>query len=847
MRIRVRPRALGAALLSTLLLAPATSDPTWAGPPDPSPRPLVVPWSVAAEAEGVDATLYHAAGLGFVSGLELGLGVHARLDDDAPPSSVTGLVGGRLGPFALGLGLSRLGDGFGTSGVSHRFDVGLAMRLGDAFSLGVQRHSLSHDTAAALDDYAAWSLSATWRPARALSVAGALDRVDKPRLGLATLDPVARLSVGLRPGTERLTLALEAAADLGDDGPLSGAASLRAMVLPGLGLGAYGRYSEADLLGPERVEWGAWLGLYQSGVVLESSVDAFTPSDDADPSGAALAFLLRAGVDQTPTLLRRSSQVVLLTVRGTIAERPKPTLFAQGPTPFGHWLMALDAMGRDDDVAGVVIRLEGAPGWGQSWELRQALTRLKERGKKVFFYLNTGDMRAMYLASVGDRIWLHPAGGLWLTGLAVTQQYFAELLGRLGVNPEFVKWDEFKSAPERLTRRGPSDPAQLQQRVLMEAFRDAWYDAVSTGRSLPRDQLTAILDDGPQTMDMAVQLRLVDALVHQDEIDDRLREILGPGAHLVRSWKPPRSGWRRWSSPDRVAIIPIVGNIVDGKTLPATPLFGEETTGDESIVQVLQSAASDDDVLGVVLRVDSPGGAVIASDKMHRAVQRVARRKPVVVSFGNIAASGGYYAAVGAPTIVAPPTTITGSIGIFSGKVDLSGLYALLGIDTFTYKERPHADFMGDHRPFTPEERERARERLRTYYMRFVTLVAQGRNLPVEEALERAKGRVYPGSLAIDLKLVDRAGSLWDAIAEVRRKAGQDEDDAFSLSYPETPRGLGDLTRMFASEVLLETPAAAVASGEDAALAVVRRLVQALAPMQRGGDLARMPVEIEIR
>ena len=500
----------------------------------------------------------------------------------------------------------------------------------------------------------------------------------------------------------------------------------------------------------------------------------------------------------------------------------------------------------DPDVAGLVLQIQQAPGWAQMWELRAALARFKAAGKRVHAVLTVGDMRALYLASAAHQVHLHRAGGLFLTGLAITRTYLFGLMEKLGVKAEIVKYEDYKSASEAWTRTGPSEPAREQDRAILDGVFAAWRDALTTGRAVSAADLGRLLDGGPQTMHVALAEHLVDHLVDDDAVADLVAQDL-PGAQVVERYVPSPTAWRRWGGPREIAILPVVGSIVDGPSAGALPipLLGGETTGDASFIAALEAAVADGNVIGVVVRVDSGGGSAIASDKMHRAIAKAAEKKPVVVSFGEVAASGGYYLAVASRTIMATPLTITGSIGIFSGKADTSGLYALLGLTTATERTGERADMMHGHRPWTERERELAHAALRAYYDRFLELVAAGRKISVEEAQRLARGRVWLGTDALAHGLVDSHAGLWDAIAQVRAEAGVDADEPLHLSYRGTLGALSSLQRLVAGAVGLDSAAPALAPPADLA-AQAREVFGRLQVLGDGAPLAMSPFTLTI-
>ncbi len=836
---------IGAVMVAALAAAGSTAR---AAPPAPSPRPIVLPWTFAPEVEGADATVTHAAGLGFLDGFELGLGVTTRLSGEDTVNGLVGLAALRLGPLAVGMGISGIGDGPGTDTTTSRFDVGLALRLGETAALGLHWMDLGSKVDPVLDDYGAWTLSTSLRPWRSLSLSLALEHFDRPVApgtdGLEE-DPVLRLGIGMRPGGERIAFGLEAARTLTDRvGLWQAMATARLMVVPGLALGGYVRYENTEDGGAQHIAGGAFLGLYQDAFGVETGFDA----SDRGGGPTSLSVLMRVGSERRPSLVPKRKAVYHLKLAGELPERPGTSLFGDPRPGFGHWLMVLDRVARDPDAAGLVLQIDQAPSWAQCWELRAAIARIRKADKKVIALETVGDMRAHYLASAADEIHLYAAGGLMLQGLAITQTYFLGLMEKLGVKAEFIKFDAYKTAPEPFSRTGPSDASKEQTRALLDGITHAWLTAVGEGRALDHATLMRLLESGPHSMHVAKQEKLVDGLVEADALGELVESVFGRDVRLVDRYEPEPDGWRRWGTRERIAVLPVVGSIVDGSSAGDSPLpipfVGGETTGDASFAAALSQALADPRVAAIVVRVDSGGGSAVASDRMHRALMSAKKVKPVVVSFGDIAASGGYYLAAGAP-IVATGVTITGSIGIFTGKVDLSGLYALVGLSTHTEKSNERADMMSPYRPFTDAEREHAKNTLRAYYDRFLGVVAEGRALPLATVEEVAQGRVWLAPDAIDRKLVDRQGGLWDAIMMAREAAGIDEDAEVDLHYVGTLGPLSGLQRLIAgvfgfADLLAEEPQVPARSPE------LSELGQVLSALASDGPLALMPFTLTI-
>lgn len=835
-----------AALAALFVLVAGSGGPpaARAGGREGAPRQVRLPFTGAAEVEGLEAAVGHAAGLGFLEGAELGAGWSTRLDGGGAADGVLGAGAFRLGPLGLGLGLSRTGAGIGIEDAMGRLDLAVALRLAARFSLGLRWTRLSGDVEA-LDGWRSLSLSTTVRPARTLSVALGLDRLGGPKIGTREDDLLARAAVALRPGTERVAFGLDGASTLAESPSWFAGASLRLMPFEGVVVGGYGRYHRHEHPDFEdEIEWGAYVALEQGGAGVEAGVDRVDAAGGQDVASTMdLSVLARVRTEPATSVVAPPSRVVRVSFDGPIPERWESGLGGSDRPPLGYVLDDLSRLASDPDVAGIVLDVGEAPGWAQMWEIRQVLAKLRARGKRVVARLAWADMKAMYLASAADRILLHPAGGLELAGLAVTRSYFKDLLGNLGVQAQFVAFEDYKSAPEALTRTGPTDPAREQSLEVLGAFDREWRDAIRKGRGLDDAAVDRIVAASPQTMETAHEDRLVDRVVPDDRLEVDLSEDLGRRVEVVEGHRPRPRAWRRWVDPPRIAIVPVVGSIVEGGSsdLPV-PILGQ-TTGDRDFVRAIEESASDDRVAGIVVRVSSPGGGVVASDRMHRAVVRAAEKKPVAVSFGDVAASGGYYLAAGSPRIYATPLTVTGSIGIFTGKVEASRFFEVAGIGNDVAKTAPMADHRGLHRPWTEAELVRVRERLADYYERFLTLVSQGRRLPLEKVRERAGGRVYAGERALALQLVDESGSLLDAVARVREAARA--PDA-RIHYAGAPGFLDRLLGPIAA-TRSEVPAPRLLAPDSRLLAPLLGWLATLEHIAASGVQARLPYDLEVR
>jgi protease-4 len=471
-----------------------------------------------------------------------------------------------------------------------------------------------------------------------------------------------------------------------------------------------------------------------------------------------------------------------------------------GPsTTDGRGLLAtlarLRRLERDPGLAGVVVvagDFEG--GWAAAEELRAALLRLRRAGKHVFAYAAEASSKQYLAISAAEQIYVDPAGGLRLTGLSSTALYFKGTGDLLGVRADFVKIAEYKSAPEQYTRSAASPPAREQREALLDDTYRALVEGIAETRRIPVARVRALFDRGLYSAREAVAAGFADEARHADEIEARIAEVLGRRVALVEvSGQPVRA--RSWSRP-QIAVVVVDGDITDGRS-STIPILDRRTSGMKTLIPAIEAATRDPRVRAIVLRVDSPGGSALASDLIARTLARARAEKPVICSFGDVAASGGYYIAAPCQHIVAAPTTVTGSIGIFTGKFDVSGLAGKLGVSFEQHDRGKHAAIESMWRPYTDEERALILEELRGFYGRFVQIVAEGRKLSTAEVDAIARGRVWSGRAAQARGLVDSFGGFMDAVAEAKRRAGLREDAEVELTLiPDEPSLLGQLARL---------------------------------------------------
>jgi protease-4 len=481
-----------------------------------------------------------------------------------------------------------------------------------------------------------------------------------------------------------------------------------------------------------------------------------------------------------------------------LALEPSPSLL--------EVLEILDAAARDPAVEGVYLELAGAPaGWSAAQSLRRAVEQVCARGKPVAVWAERLDERSLLLASAATRIWLPESGQVFLIGVRADTFHLRDLLARIDVEAEVVRIGTHKGAAESLTHSEMSP----EQREQLEALADDWFGAlvegIAAGRGLEAGAVRDRIDRGPYPARAALEAGLIDACVYPDEIDEQL-EALAPPPRVGRLG--PRRAHRvdartyaalcaadggRWRP--LLADLPQIAYVVARGVIHRGG--GARGIASEGLGGLLERVRRDPAVRGVVLRIDSPGGDALASDLLWRAVSLLRREKPVVASMAEVAASGGYYLASAADAVLAESGTVTGSIGVVGGKLNLAGLYRRLGVGRDAVERGARAGLLSEARAFTEDERRALRDEMAATYETFVARVARGRGLGVEAVERVAQGRVWSGGRAAALGLVDALGGPLEALREVRRRAGLGRDRSYVSVYPRRARlpGLAALLR----------------------------------------------------
>ena len=511
-------------------------------------------------------------------------------------------------------------------------------------------------------------------------------------------------------------------------------------------------------------------------------------------------FAEEHAAEETPPPVKKYAE---FTLSGTYTDTKTVSPFGTSSTKTIRGLFKkLDALKTDDDLAGVIFKIEGiSVGWATLQEIRTELHEFRNTGKETIGYLESGGNAEYLLAATMDRVVLMPTGSLNLTGLRAEVIFYKGLLDKLDIEADMLAMGKYKSGVEPYMRDGMSDEFRESMTALLDDLYAQLLNHIAESRDgISTETASDLINRGPFTAEEAKQEKLVDALQYYDELvttlkaasEDEEVQVVKPSFERKRTvpdmnsfaglmqlfsiLNPPQRA--RAAGENQIALIYARGPILPDID---SPFISMSAITPKELKKAFEKARTDESVRAVVLRIDSPGGSALASDLIWREVMLTQREKPVVVSMGNVAASGGYYIAMAAGTIVAHPSTLTGSIGVFGGKLNLKGLYNKAGLTKEIITHGQNATLYSDYGGFTPTERERVEKMMKTVYEDFVNKAAAGRSKSFDEIDEIAQGRVWTGKQAQELGLVDELGGLDYALSIAKEQAGFAEDDKVNL------------------------------------------------------------------
>lgn len=537
---------------------------------------------------------------------------------------------------------------------------------------------------------------------------------------------------------------------------------------------------------------------------------------------AVLTCLLPAAALAAETSTKKSSStskqpiVAVFRLRAPIVETPVDEVLMLGG---GHQPVAMKDIvrrlnkARDDAAVKAVVVLLEEPNLStaQSEELRQALVEISKSGKNVYAHADSLSMHDYVLLSAATHLGVSPTGDLWLTGLYAETMYLRGLLDKLGVKPDFLTCGEYKSAAEMFMRESPSRQADEMENWIVDSVYSTQVKLIAAGRGVDEEKVRKWIDGGPYTATKGRDLGIIDAVQQRQDLEARLKHRFGRDVKFDHRYGQTSRQQVDFSSPfaafeifgellggkrkkthkTSVAIVYVDGPIVLGSA-EASPFAGTTgTAASSNLRRALDDAAADDTIKAVVLRVNSPGGSATASEVILDATRRVKAKKPLVVSMGSVAASGGYFVSCAADTVFADEATITGSIGVVGGKLATTDMWKKIGVTFKEYPRGKHAGILSTAHVFTADERTHMQSWMDDIYGVFKEHVTAARGKKLKKPIdELAGGRVYTGRQALDLGLVDKLGSLEDTI---KFAAEQAKLETYELRVVPEPKNFFEL------------------------------------------------------
>ncbi len=575
-------------------------------------------------------------------------------------------------------------------------------------------------------------------------------------------------SISIRPYWERLTLSLDIVHEKGGSASdLNYRATADLRLWYDISLFVTGDRNLDFLFG---VSFPLYFRTYPSAGIAPHY---YRSMNNGEASGRnSVGFSIPLASNDSALVLPGKGRFLKIVIDGAMSEIEKRSFWGKEAAVFYDLVAAIDRAGGDVSIEGIIVHIKNAAfGFGQIQELRRGLKKARSRGKKVYAVMAGPGNREYYLASAADRIWFTPNSPFYITGLKAQVYFFKGLMDKVGVQYESIKRGTYKSFNEAFTREHMSDAFRENITSLLEELNRQYLADIMTDRGISREVVDDIFSRGSLDPSEAVTRRFVDSIGYAD---DALEEI-GGGASTVTisSYMAMARVDHRWGMTPKIAVVVVEGSIVGGASFD-TGWF--RSIGDETYRKALDEAFRDPVTAAVVIRVNSGGGSAAASDLMWNALARLKKkyRKPVVFSFGNIAASGGYYVACTGDRIFSNPGTTTGSIGVVFGKLTLEELYKKIGITKDVIKMSEFADIFSESRRLTDKELKLFQKGIDFTYDRFTGKVMEARKISAADIARVAEGRVFSGSQALDRALADEAGGIITAVEYARHLAGID-------------------------------------------------------------------------
>ncbi len=715
-------------------------------------------------ADQATAISLNPAGLNKVGTLEL-VWAHER---SVPRNEVVdGLYFGSSPMSSLGLGVSVewLRNAAGTN-ASRKTSAAMAFG-GETVSVGFAANFFAGRN---IDGLTSLDLGVQTRPGRYFAAGLTIKNVDAPGRGTLSLPRTWDLGIGIRPLRERLSIGVDWL--FLDSQPIEASRlsyALKAKIWQGLSAQAafsHGFRSTDGLF-------------FQVGLTVDTQHFGASYALGVASQGLDHLTTARLSYDKYERLAIGAGKIAVIGLSNIGAANSSGTLGTllslKAPDRYLKVMQTLEAGIKDPQLKGVVLKIESSDlRMARAQEVRDAVLRLRAAGKVVVALILSAEDPEYLIASAADHIYAVPEAMIIVDGLRSSVIFLGGTAEKLGVTVDVARIGAYKNTPDQFTRTSMSDEQKEAMNALLDTQEKSVDAQVPASRNLTVAQWHASIDEGIKSVKRCKELRLIDEVLSANQLEELLPELI-PNARLVADYTPNDERSDRWGTPSHIAVIPLLGNISGGGG-GSDPLGLTQNAGADTFIRNLEAATQDSDVAAIVLRVDSPGGDGLASDMMYRAVLAAKRVKPIVASMGDIAASGGYYVAMGADEIFASQTTITGSIGVFYLKPAVRDLGEKLGAHQEVISRGKLTGAIDYWEPWDDAHRASVQKWIDDFYETFITEAAISRKTTKEKIDLVARGRVWSGEDAKDRGLVDAIGGLTEAITSARLRAGFDRD-----------------------------------------------------------------------
>ncbi len=680
----------------------------------------------------------------------------------------------RVNPqFSFAGGFGRIfGGGFSVDSLSGSVATTSAFSFGtEFFGFGVATQRYFSKSDSELNGFRNRTLGFSLRPVGSFGLGMTVSNLTTDRLNGSSLTSIYRPGFALRTNNGRFESDFSAAIPQGRE-HVDISAALRTRPVDGIRLFVSATARLDGDIGLQSVRGGIEFSL--------GHTSASFAAGQFDGSDGPLGYVATAEFHSPGLPTFRSQRMLRMDLAGDLAETSPWRLGRSRPT-FVDTVAAIRTVAHDDRFDGLYLNMGGlSAGTAQLYELRQAIREVQAEGKQVIAFFESATLRDLYVAGGADVKIAAPTLSILTTGIGITRTFYGDLVRNLEIDAQFVRIAEYKSGPERYTHGEPTTESQEQVDALLDDIWGELVAGIAENLGISDGEAEQMLADGPLFANDLASAGYVDAVLYRDELAEQIGELAGREIELTNSVElSERDPF--WHIPNRIAVLHINGAIVTGQS--GDGLFGAQA-GSQTLIENCAALASDGSIDGVIVRIDSPGGSAFASDRIHRALLQLAEAKPVVVSMGDVAASGGMYVAAFGEPIFATPNTVTGSIGIYAGTLGLDGMLDFIGVNRVR-DERGGQSSLFDGRSWDEDDRAAVQAHIQNFYEMFLERVATSRNLSTEEVDEVGRGRLWSGARAVDVGLADSTTGFAGAYDALLEELELDHSDRVELvHYP---------------------------------------------------------------